>query len=94
MALPTLEAVESVDRTPAESKAENKCPTKWANSWPQSPLRSFNLCGLKTSIGPLNINVLRTGNTFEPAQSCRIKEVPFKGLFAPDDGAQSRLFAL
>lgn len=43
------------------------------------PLLSSNLSGLKTSIARLNISVCRTLNTFEPAQSCRIKGLPFKG---------------
>lgn len=51
------------------------------NSRPPSPLLSLNLCGLKTSIGRQNINALRTADAFEPAQSRRMKEVPFKGLF-------------
>lgn len=51
------------------------------NSRPPSPLLSFNLCGLKTSIGRQNINALRTANAFEPTQSNKMKEVPFKGLF-------------
>lgn len=45
------------------------------------PLLSSNLCGIKTSIGLLNINVCWTLNTFEAAQRRRIKEVPFKNLF-------------
>lgn len=59
-----------------------------------NPLPSSNLSGIKTSIALLNINVCWTLNTFEPAQRCRIKEVPFKGLFPPDHRAQSRLSAL
>lgn len=63
------------------AKQRINVPTSGANSRPPSPLLSSNLCGLKTSIGRQNINALRNGNAFEPTQSGRMKEVPFKGLF-------------
>lgn len=43
------------------------------------PLVSSNLSGIKTSINPVKYQCLL--DTFEPAQKCRIKAVPFKGLF-------------
>lgn len=63
------------------AKQRINVPPSGPDSRPPSPLLSFNLCGLKTSIGRQNINAFRTGNAFEPAQSGRMKEVPFKGLF-------------
>ena len=87
-------AVESGIALMRRIKQRINVPPSRASPGTVNPLLSSNLSGIKTSIGLLNINVCWTLNTFEPTQSCRIKAVPFKGLFPPDHWAQSGLFAL
>lgn len=76
-----LEATESGTALKQRIKRRINVPPRRPTPGTVNPLLSSNLSGIKTSIALLNINVCWTLNTFEPAQSCRIKEVPFKGLF-------------
>lgn len=85
-----LGAVELGTALTQRIKARINVPPSRPTPGAVDPLLSFNLCGIKTSISLLNINVCWTLNTFEPAQRRRIKAVPFKGLFPPDHWAQSR----
>lgn len=81
MAQPALEAVESAIALMQRIKQRINVPPSRPTPGTVNPLLSSNLSGIKTSIALLNINVHWTLNTFEPAQSRRIKEVPFKRPF-------------
>lgn len=94
MIQPALEAAELGIALMQRIKQRINVPPSRAAPGTVNPLLSSNLSGIKTSIALLNINVSWTLNSFEPAQRHRIKEVPFKGSFPPDDWAESRLFAL